>query len=239
MTSQARIAANRRNARRSSGPRTAAGKSSASRNAYRHGLAAITRHRPALFPEIERMATALCGEDKDPFLFEQARIIAENHLVLQCVRTERIARIERLRDRTASPLVPDTRLERAEAHFRMAKAQHKWLVAAKAANEGTKEVAKEAATNGAKTAAQTGPADRESAQESLQDGTQRKCPDDQQAAGIAPARESEPMELLDEFTAMRRATADLARLERYERRAWSRRKRAIHRFIRIKSGWGA
>ena len=64
MTSQAKILANRRNARKSRGPRTAAGKSIASRNAYRHGLAAITRELPALFPDIERMAKALCGDDK-------------------------------------------------------------------------------------------------------------------------------------------------------------------------------
>jgi hypothetical protein len=59
---------------------------SASRNAFRHGLAAITRCNPALFPEIERMAEALCGDDKNPFLFEQALTIAENQLVLRCVR---------------------------------------------------------------------------------------------------------------------------------------------------------
>ena len=38
MTSKARIEANRANARRSAGPRTAAGKARASRNALRHGL---------------------------------------------------------------------------------------------------------------------------------------------------------------------------------------------------------
>jgi len=38
-----------------------------------------------------------------------------------------------------------------------------------------------------------------------------------------------------EFDAMRLALPDLKRLERYERRAWSRRKRAIRDFIEIKS----
>ena len=41
------------------------------------------------------------------------------------------------------------------------------------------------------------------------------------------------MELIDEFAAMRRAAPDLERLERYERRAWSRRKRAISSFMDI------
>jgi hypothetical protein len=39
MTSERQIAANRRNSRKSRGPRTAAGKSIASRNALRHGVA--------------------------------------------------------------------------------------------------------------------------------------------------------------------------------------------------------
>jgi hypothetical protein len=42
MTSESKIAANRRNGRKSRGPRTAAGKSIASRNALRHGFAAAT-----------------------------------------------------------------------------------------------------------------------------------------------------------------------------------------------------
>jgi hypothetical protein len=38
MTSEAKAAANRRNAKRSTGPRTAAGKARASRNPFRHGM---------------------------------------------------------------------------------------------------------------------------------------------------------------------------------------------------------
>ena len=38
MTSAAKIAANRRNARRSTGPRSAAGKARARHNRFRHGL---------------------------------------------------------------------------------------------------------------------------------------------------------------------------------------------------------
>jgi hypothetical protein len=38
MATARQIAANRRNAQRSTGPRTAAGKSTSSRNALRHGL---------------------------------------------------------------------------------------------------------------------------------------------------------------------------------------------------------
>jgi hypothetical protein len=69
----------------------------------RHGLAAITRHNPAFSPEIDTIARALCPDASNAFLFEQALIIAETTFVLRCVRTERTARIERLRDGTASP----------------------------------------------------------------------------------------------------------------------------------------
>ena len=39
----------------------------------------------------------------------------------------------------------------------------------------------------------------------------------------------------EEFDAMRAAMADLARLERYRRRAWSRQRRAFQRFMEIQS----
>jgi hypothetical protein len=46
--------------KRRRGPR-GAGKSRASRKTLRRGLAAITRHNPTLFPDIERMANPPCS----------------------------------------------------------------------------------------------------------------------------------------------------------------------------------
>src|SRR6266403_4192770 len=97
-SSPAKIEANRRNGRKSRGPRTAAGRVRSSRNALRHGLAAISRHNPECLPEIERIANALCEGDTDPLLFEQALIIAENDYFLRCVRSESLAATERMRD---------------------------------------------------------------------------------------------------------------------------------------------
>jgi hypothetical protein len=45
-----------------------------------------------------------------------------------------------------------------------------------------------------------------------------------------------PMLERGEFEAMRSAMPDLNRLERYRQRAWSRRWRAIRRFMEIQSG---
>jgi hypothetical protein len=146
MTSPTQIAANRRNGRRSRGPRTATGKSRASRNALRYGLAAITHRNPAQSPLIERIARAICADDQNPLLLEHALTIAENEIVLIRVRAERVAAIER-------------------------------------------------------------------------------------RYAITP----KPSELRDELDAMHHAMPALERLARYERQAWSRRKRAVRNFMEIKS----
>src|SRR5262245_37177102 len=53
MTSEARIEANRRNAKKSTGPRTEAGKRKSSQNALKHGLTAVTAAPPAAPGEVE------------------------------------------------------------------------------------------------------------------------------------------------------------------------------------------
>ena len=117
MTSEKKIAANRINARKSRGPRTAAGKDRVSYNAFRHGLAALKHLDPMLSRDIDLIARAMCGDDIDPLLFEQAMVIAENEMVLRCIRVERVAMIERLRDIAAAPLVKrDNRTARARGH---------------------------------------------------------------------------------------------------------------------------
>ena len=50
MSSNRKLAANKRNGCKSSGPRTAAGKKKASRNALKHGLSAVVHRQPALPP---------------------------------------------------------------------------------------------------------------------------------------------------------------------------------------------
>jgi hypothetical protein len=59
--SEKRRAANRANARASTGPRTPAGKARVARNARRHGLNLPVMDDPALAPQVEALARGICG----------------------------------------------------------------------------------------------------------------------------------------------------------------------------------
>jgi hypothetical protein len=61
MASARQIAANCRNAQKSTGPRSEEGKKRASRNACRHGLAAGVRHAGTFAVQIEALAHAIAG----------------------------------------------------------------------------------------------------------------------------------------------------------------------------------
>src|SRR5947207_8342172 len=161
MSSQKQIAANRRNGRKSRGPRTAAGKSVSSRNALRHGLASISRHNPAFAPRIEAIARAICADTINPGLWEQVLIIGECTTVLGCVQAERIALLEL--GGTSARITDGEGVARAELG----------------------------------------------------------------------ASRSKPALPRDELEDTLLAARDLDRLERYERRALSRRRRATERFIAI------
>jgi hypothetical protein len=106
MTSERKIAANRRNSSRSTGPRTAYGKARARRNALRHGLAAIGVSESAISVEINRLAALICSKDADPVIREQALIIAEGSISLSRVRAARAAVLEQMSGVAAAP-VPD------------------------------------------------------------------------------------------------------------------------------------
>jgi hypothetical protein len=96
MTSERKIAANQRNARRSSGPRTVQGKLRVSRNALRHGLASVTTRAQVIAGELDRLTTAIAGENADAAQREQALIIAESELELLRVRAVRTNILEQM-----------------------------------------------------------------------------------------------------------------------------------------------
>jgi hypothetical protein len=95
MTSETRRAANRRNAARGTGPRSAADKKRASRNALRHGLATSLHQDAATQAEIERTAKLICGDGASRLKYELALIRAESEIVLRRARIARVAIIER------------------------------------------------------------------------------------------------------------------------------------------------
>jgi hypothetical protein len=96
MSSAKQIEANRRNAQKSKGPRTAAGKARASCNSRKHALTTISRNHPLYAPRIEAIARAICTEATNAELWEQALIIGECTTLLACAQAERLALIEQL-----------------------------------------------------------------------------------------------------------------------------------------------
>ena len=81
---------NRRNARRSTGPKSAAGKAKVAKNALRHGLAIPARLEPALNREIEGFAELIAGASAPAFLLDCARRIAEAQIDLRRIRRVRL-----------------------------------------------------------------------------------------------------------------------------------------------------
>lgn len=88
MTSEAKITANRRNARRSTGPKSSSGKARSSRNAFSHGLAVPVSALYNFSQEIEALALAFAGGDRsDANRLEWARVAAEADCDVRRVRS--------------------------------------------------------------------------------------------------------------------------------------------------------
>lgn len=88
MASEKQIAANRRNARRSTGPRTAAGKKRATRNSFRHGLAGTRPSSAERAERVQRLARVIAGNTGNFFVLESARAIA--HAVFDLAEIQRV-----------------------------------------------------------------------------------------------------------------------------------------------------
>lgn len=100
MTSETRRRANRANARRSTGPRSAAGKARAAQNARCHGLSLDILADPALGQEVEDLAQQIAREAGRLDLIDLARRVAEAHVDVQ--RSLQF-RHERLQEAVAAP----------------------------------------------------------------------------------------------------------------------------------------
>lgn len=96
MASERQIAANRRNARKSTGPKSSAGKKRSGRNAYRHGLSSRVASGAAVAQQLRRLADNIAGGSTDTAILELARTAAEAMLDLARVEQTRIGMIERV-----------------------------------------------------------------------------------------------------------------------------------------------
>jgi len=94
MASEHQRRANRKNARRSTGPRTAAGKANAAKNSFRHGLSADIRNNSTWSKDIETLAQHYWEEAINRHRFVDARTAAEAQFAINRVRQARVALIE-------------------------------------------------------------------------------------------------------------------------------------------------
>lgn len=85
MTSAAKIRANQRNAKKSTGPRSVEGKAKASQNALRHGLTVPISCDPKLVARVEALATAL-GQPGIGDAGKQINARAAAEAILNCRR---------------------------------------------------------------------------------------------------------------------------------------------------------
>jgi len=226
MSSERRTTVNRNSGRRSSGPRTKAGKTRASRNALQHGLAVIMHDQSIPSGEIARLANVICGDDSDPALLAHAKVIAQNEMVLRAIREQQIAVIERLREPT------EVALTKRDNRLKLAKARSKQT------RRSVKEIARRLPSVLEKYRDRLEPQDfdpspYELVPLSLKVLLEEPDPQEEQRALDLAWKQIEQQQR-DEHEAMQEAIPDLIRLERYERRAWSRQQRAIREFLSIK-----
>jgi DNA polymerase II small subunit/DNA polymerase delta subunit B len=96
MTTNRQIASNRKNAKKSSGPRTVEGRNAVRRNALRWGLTVDIRTDAAFNDDIEDLAKVLSRASGTPKVTECAREAAAAELDLVRIRKTRAGLFERL-----------------------------------------------------------------------------------------------------------------------------------------------
>ena len=89
MATEKQIRANRANAKRSSGPKTVAGRLTSSRNSFRHGLSLPLSADPQTQAKIERLATAIAGTAPTEQQLVAAMMVAEAQVDIIRIRTKR------------------------------------------------------------------------------------------------------------------------------------------------------
>ncbi len=108
MSTERQRAANRRNARRSTGPKSDSGKQRASRNSYRHGLTARLAPSAARAKAVEKLARKIVGRNAGAVTLELARSAARAEHDLAVIRQIKVILSGRIltSSNTASPKGP-------------------------------------------------------------------------------------------------------------------------------------
>jgi hypothetical protein len=96
MATERQIAANRQNARKSTGPRSRAGKRRSSRNSYRHGFSYGVAAAAEFAKHVEALAQKIAGRGADAVTLEIARSIARAELDLVQIRHVKVALIAQM-----------------------------------------------------------------------------------------------------------------------------------------------
>jgi hypothetical protein len=96
MATERQIAANRRNARKSTGPRSRGGRKRASRNSYRHGLSSGVAAAGGFAKRVDVLARKIAGAGADAVTLELARSAATAEFDLTQIRRIRVALIARM-----------------------------------------------------------------------------------------------------------------------------------------------
>jgi hypothetical protein len=97
MASEKHIAANRANAKRSTGPKTAAGKLRSSRNAFRHGLSRPLSSDPATSAKVDWIVGEVAGEQASDRQKTEAQDFARAQVELlriRSMRSDQLAKID-------------------------------------------------------------------------------------------------------------------------------------------------
>jgi hypothetical protein len=212
------------------GPRTAAGKAIASRNALRHGFAAAT-YQPSTSPDrLERLARAIAGGDTDPAVISQAFKIATTEIMLSEIAAHKIWAVERLHERYAVALAQkNNSLNLMRARFMQS------LVAEWTIKQRLPEILRkyEPTMPEEEIAKHCGPSDSLVPRRLLA----RLEEPEEPVRPTARSKSKSPDDVWadrDDHEAFEAAIEDLIRLDRYEQRAWSRQKRSILRLVYIK-----
>ena len=108
MATERQIAANRRNARKSTGPRSSAGKRRARANAYRHGLSATRAQNAKRIKFVKKLVRRIVGKSSDRVLLEHARTLAEAEYDLTRIRALKNGLIDRVLGSVERETSPDS-----------------------------------------------------------------------------------------------------------------------------------